>query len=150
MQLAFPLKPYHNSPTLQDIYHSATSSSSVKNERETTRKALQMVNSHHQLAFGRSITESATKLCPEEQLQKKPTEAEKKRKQRKLLKRVRDKENESLLNSSMKTVYAESESLSAYKRKRKALCFEISSEPKKDHTKALYCVLEQGKCEVRS
>ena len=126
-QEAFPLKPVYNGPsTLENVY--STAGTSKIDEANTTRTALKVVNTHHTIRFGKKVTESIVKLCKEEKLQKKPTAAEKKRERRKLLCQVRDKENKALADGSFTTVFCENESLSAYSRKRKSLCFERSSD----------------------
>jgi hypothetical protein len=58
-----------------------------------------------------------------------------KRKRRKLLRDIRDKENEALKQTSMRAIFSENESLSSYARKRKT-CFEQFSTTKrpKSHT----------------
>ena len=107
------------------------SGTTKKEEVTTTRMALKVVNLHHERKFGQKVTESAVKLCPEERLQKKPTASEKKMEKRKLLRKVRDKENKALEDGSFTTIFCENESLSAYNRKRKAMCLEITPQPKK-------------------
>ena len=96
---------------------------------------LKLVNVHHQKKYGHSLTDTITKLCPEG-VMKKPTPTEKKRKRRKLLRDIRDKENEALKRITMRAVSSENESLDSYARKRKITCFEQSSTPKrpKSHT----------------
>ena len=58
-----------------------------------------------------------------------------KRKRTKLLREIRDKENEALKDRTVRAVFYENESLGSYNRKRKT-CFKQSSTPKrpKSHT----------------
>ena len=128
LQEAFPLKPIYNGPpSLENMY--SVSGTTKKEEVTTTRLALKVVNLHHEKKFGQKVTESVVKLCPKERLQKKPTAAEKRKEKRKLLRKVRDKENQALQDTSFTTIYAENESLSAYSRKRKAMCLETQTTP---------------------
>ena len=55
------------------------------------------------------------------------------------MRKIRDQENELLARNTMKAVYTETESLSGYNRKRKAICFETSTTPKRNkcHTPKL-------------
>lgn len=96
-----------------------------------TRQALQAINTHHIKKFGKTIIQSAIQTCPEENVQRKPTQAEKKQVRQKMLRRVRDTENESLRQRSFAVVYSENESLNAYNRKRKATYLECPQAPKK-------------------
>ena len=137
LQEQFPMKPYHTVTQIEDLYSS--SSTSKKSERETTRQVLQTVNNFHSMKFGTSIVESAIKLCPEEKLQRKSTPNERRHEKRKFMRKIRDQENELLARNTMKAVYTENESLSGYNRKRKAICFETSTTPKRNkcHTPKL-------------
>ena len=55
------------------------------------------------------------------------------------MRKIRDQENELLAKNTMKAVYTENESLSGYNRKRKAICFETCTTPKRSkcHTPKL-------------
>lgn len=76
-QESFPLKPVHEeSPTLEEIY--TPPGTSKKQEAKMTRQALQAINTHHIKKFGKTIIQSAIQTCPEENVQRKPTQAEKK------------------------------------------------------------------------
>ena len=109
--------------------------SSTKDEAKAANTVLKLVNTHHQKKYGHSLTDTITKLCPEG-VMKKPTPTERKRKRRKLLRDIRDKENEALKRTTMRAVFSENESLGSYAHKRKTTCFEQSSTPKrpKSHT----------------
>ncbi len=130
VQEAFPLKPiYTVSPTLEEIYDAT--GTSKKQENTVTRKALEAINTHHVKKFGKTIIQSAIQACPEEKIQRKPTPLEKKQARRKVLRQVRDKENESLQHHSFSVVFSENESLSSYSRKRKATYLKTPQVPKK-------------------
>ena len=86
-QEAFQLKPIHNGPSTLEIMYS-TAGTSKKDEANTTRMALKVVNTHHTKKFGKNLTESVVELCQEEKLQKKATTAEKRRERRMLLRKV--------------------------------------------------------------
>ena len=129
IQATFPLKPiFECTSTLDSIYkHQGTSKTE---EASVTRQVLTSVNLYHKQTFGKSLTQSVTSLCPEEQIEKKRTPAEKKKERRTLLRKIRNKENQELAQTSMNTVFAENQSLSGYNRKRKATCFEVDHKPK--------------------
>ncbi len=129
-QEAFPLKPmYEVSPALEEIY--TAPGSSKKQEAKVTRKALEAINTHHVKKFGKTIIQSAIQVCPEEKVQRKPTALEKKQTRRRILRQVRDRENECLRQRSFAVVFSENESLSSYNRKRKATYLESPQVPKK-------------------
>ncbi len=79
---------------------------------------------------GKRLYNPPYKRGPEEKIQRKPTPLEKQAR-RKVLRQVRDKENESLQHHSFSVVFSEKESLSSYSRKRKATYLETPQVPKK-------------------
>ena len=122
-QQKFPMKPHHAGPaSLDETY--AESGISSKDEAAVARHVLDIVNINHSKKFGKTLTESIIQLCPEEKIGKKITPIERKKQKRDLLKKVRDRENQALETSTMRAVYSNNESLSAYDRKRKAMSFD--------------------------
>ena len=89
IQSYFPLKPQYQCAAIEDVYKSL--GSTKEDEAEAANTVLKLVNTHHQIKFGCSLTDTITTLCPEEQVMKKPTPTEKKRKRRKLLRDQRQR-----------------------------------------------------------
>lgn len=83
--------------------------STKKDEAQAANTVLKLINAHHQPKFGCSLTDTITRLCPEENVMKKPTPTERKR--RKLLREIRDKENEALKQRTVCAVFSENDSI---------------------------------------
>ena len=119
LQTKSPLKPtYKSTATLETIHDNR--GASRREEATSTRQVLTTLNQYHKQAFGRTVTESPVSLCPEEVIVKKLSDTQRNQKQGKVLWSIRDKENQTLEQTSMQAVFTGNESLRGYNRKRKA------------------------------
>lgn len=98
-------------------------------KREGTVRALSEVNIAFAQVFETSFTESLIKYG-KENIQKKPSALEKKKKRREIYRQCRDKENEALKRSSAIAVLTEDESIRGYQRKRKRQYFDTTPPPR--------------------
>lgn len=104
-------------------------------KREGTVRALSEVNIAFAQVFETSFTESLIKYG-KENIQKKPSALEKKKKRREIYRQCRDKENEALKRSSAIAVLTEDESIRGYQRKRKRQYFDTTPPAKQAKTKS--------------
>ena len=110
---------------------------SVKEDmvRVATRKALFELNSTSTKTIGCTFTEAIVHYCPAEKVQKKPTDTERKRAQRKMLRKCRDHLASQMGENDAITVLAENQSLSSYKRIRLSQSFETPQQKKDRYEK---------------
>ena len=110
---------------------------SVKEDvaRVATRKALLELNSTSTQTLGCTFTEAIVNYCPAEKVQKKQTDTERKRSQRKMLRKCRDHLASQMGENDAITVLAENQSLSSYKRIRLSQSFETPQQKKDRYEK---------------
>ena len=125
LQEVFPAKPVFSHPTTTTVMLS----SNTNNERELTHAVLQDLNGTYVQQFGHTFIDSMVKNCKE--IDRKKTKTEKKREQRNLLKKCRDKVNKQMAENVALHTLAEDESLAHYQRKRLSQSFEKPPAPKK-------------------
>ena len=122
----FPCTPIYSFPLTTTT--TVTFPSATTNEKELTRAVLRDLNGTYIQQYGHTFVDLLVENC---KVDKKRTKTEKKRDQRNLLKKCRDKVNEQLAENVALHTLAEDESLARYKRKRLTQSFEKPPAPKK-------------------
>lgn len=107
-----------------------------------TQQALNELNETSTHALGYTFTEAIVNHCPEEKVQKKPTETEQKRVKRKLILNCRDHLANQMGENDAITVLAENQSLNSYKCLRLSQSFETPQQTKERYEK---CTPKQRK-----
>lgn len=130
IQKSFPQGPYFE----ENIVSLNIDELSKIGRKEGTVQVLKQVNTAFTEVFNSTLTESMLKYG-KQNLQRKLSKQESKKKTRQIYKQFRDKENEALQPSTAVAVLTECESVRSYKRKRKQLYFE-STPPAKRRTKS--------------
>ena len=121
-------------PTVHALTTTITKAN-TQTAKATTRKALGELNEACQQAFGYTFSDAITRHCPEEKLQKKPTETEKKRAARKALRKCKDHLQKHMGENDALNVLAENQSLNSYKRMRLSQSFETPQQKRERYQK---------------
>ena len=103
--------------------------------KDGTKGVLKTLNQSFREAFNQPFTDTLL-THGESQLQRKPTQAEMKKRRRQIYKKCRDKENDRLKETASMAVLMEDESLRSYQRKRLAQNFETPPTKKARTTKS--------------
>lgn len=98
-----------------------------------TRKVLGELNSLWEEQFSHSFTSQLPTNAPEENITKKLSRSEKKKRDRNQKRAIVQQISQHMKENMAMSVLAEAQSLSSYNRKRLALGFEKPSEPSKKH-----------------
>jgi len=128
-QLSFPGTIYEP-PTLvtSETENLARHHSSDKAEKDNvTRQVLSELNSVYESVYGHSFTQGVVELAHSD-LQKKPTNAEKKKHKRQIQHECRNTMAKQFRETDVLTVLFEGQSLSSYKRQRMASSFETPTQ----------------------
>ena len=110
----------------------------------TTRKALGVINEVSENVLGMPFSKAIVKYCPEEKVANKPNDTERKRQQRKVMRKCSRHLEKQMGDREALNVLAENQSLSSYKRMRisqsfetpesKHKCYEASTPRAKKHS----------------
>ena len=125
LQKVFPSTPVYSHTSNTTI----TLSSESSNEREITRAVLQDLNGTYVEQFGHTFVESLVQNCKD--VDRRKTKTEKKREQRSILRKCRDKVSEQMAENVALHTLSEDESLARYQKKRMLQSFEKPPAPKK-------------------
>ena len=120
LQVAFPLQPVYVAP--KSILASLTVEGS--SQKEVAQKVLAELNLEWNEQYITTFTETLAKLVPELNLVERPSKEDKKRDDRKQKHKIVKHVTEQMGENATMYVLAESESLSAYSRKRLSMSFE--------------------------
>ena len=127
LQQAFPAKPFFR----HEVSISLTLPTTPQSEKEEVRSVLGDLNAEWNKRHGHSYLSVLLKMAPGSNLMKKPTKAEKKRKDRSQKRVIVQQINREFSETVPLTVLAEAESMQTYKRKRFAMSFDKPTIPPK-------------------
>ena len=129
LQVAFPLKPVYVAPKPILVSLPVEGSS----QKEVAQKVLTELNLKWDEHYNSTFTTTLPNLVPELNLVQKPSKEDKKREDRKQKRRIVKHVAKQMGENATMCVLAESESLSAYSRKRLSMSFEKPEMPAKRH-----------------